>query len=193
MQQILVKCTLVLCLRHVCSGVDLVKSLFMLVALTCTEAWFIRWIPTVISRVTVTVERHTATVIAGELGAAAGWRGGSDQHDGQDSNQQSDHSHRQTWNKRPQYRTHPDSQFNVWFIRRGSDKRMSDIRQDEVIWSTMPEFTWKTEYHHEALQNNLCPCRNSNRTPCWIEVRNLTGWAISSGHSFKLRNSTLRM
>lgn len=95
----------------------------MLVALTCAEARLIRRISTVVCRVAVTVERHTATVIAGELGAAAGWRGGSDQDDGQDSNQQSYHSHRQTWNKRPQCRAHQDSIFQQ--LR----QRASDFRQ----------------------------------------------------------------
>jgi hypothetical protein len=42
------------------------------------------------------------TVIAGELGEAAGWRGGRDQHDGQHNNQQSHHCHRHTCNKRAQ-------------------------------------------------------------------------------------------
>jgi hypothetical protein len=101
----------------------------VLVALTCAEARLVRRISTVISRVTVTVERDAAPVIAGELGAAARLRGGSDQHDGQDYNQQSDHSHRQTWNKRPQYRPHPVCLFHVCDLFEDASNSSDEQRQ----------------------------------------------------------------
>jgi hypothetical protein len=99
-----------------CSSHDPVVSTLVIVSatLTCARAGLVRGVTTIILGITVAVHRHAAAVIAGELGEATCGRGGRDQHGGQRSNQQSPHSHHQTWNKRTQYRLHSDWLVPAW-------------------------------------------------------------------------------
>ena len=62
-------------------------------ALTCTQAWLIWSVSTIIHSITVVVERHTTTVVTGEFWPATRGRGGRNQHDDQDGDHQKHHPH----------------------------------------------------------------------------------------------------